>query len=118
MSKNTNYMFFLVRFVKDFSKLDKTHMHSRANFSADFIAVIGLYSQCQIVSFFPILGGKFPISNQKKKIEKIIIFIMVKVGLKLSNIHHCIVSYNISCNGDYKLTLQLNLDKYMVYGIL
>ena len=46
--------------------------------------------------------------------EKIIIFIMVKVGLKLPNIQHCTVSYNTSCNGDYKLTLQLNSDKYMM----
>ena len=40
---------------------------------------------------------------------------MVKVGLKLTNIQHCIVSYNTSCNGDYKLTLQLNSDKYDVF---
>ena len=40
---------------------------------------------------------------------------MVKVGLKLSNIQHCTVSYNTSCNGDYDLTLQLNSDKYDVF---
>ena len=38
-------------------------------FLADFIVVIGLYSQCQKVSFSPIFGGKFPISNQKKNEE-------------------------------------------------
>ena len=63
-------------------------------FLANFIAIIGLYSQCQKVSFFPIFGGKFPISNQIKNLIKFIIFIMVKVGLKLSNIQHCIVAYN------------------------
>ena len=54
-------------------------------------------------------------SGELKNRRKVIIFIKVKVGLKLSNIHHCTVSYNTSCNGNYKLTLQLNLDKYMMY---
>ena len=65
------------------------------------------------IFFFPIYGGKFPISNQKKNRRKIIIFIMVKVGLNLSNIQQCTVSYNTSCNGDYKLTLQQYSDEYM-----
>ena len=39
---------------------------------------------------------------------------MAKVGLKLSNIQHCTVSFNTSCNGDKMLTL-LNSDKYLMY---
>ena len=84
-------------------------------FLANFIAVIGLHSQCQKVSFFPILGGKFPNLNKKKKSKKIIIFISVKVGLKLWNVQHCTVS---SCNGYHKLRLQLNSDKYMMYFMI
>ena len=41
-------------------------------FLADFIAVIRSYSQCQKVSFFPIFGGKFPISSHKKIQKQII----------------------------------------------
>ena len=81
------------------------------------MVVIGLYSQCQKASFFPIFGGKFPISNQIKNRIKFLIFIMVKVGLKLSNIQYCIVSYNTSCNGDYKLTLQINSDVFLYLTI-
>ena len=69
------------------------------------------------IFFFPIFGGKFPISNQKKNLKRNHHFIMVKVGLKLSNIQHCTVSYK-TCNGDYKLTLQLNSDKYMMYFMI
>ena len=101
---------FVIRFLK--------RIISQGLFLADFIVVIGLYCQWQKVSFFPIFGGKFPISNQKKIRRKINIFIMVKVGLKLLNIQHCRVSYNTSCNSDYKLTLQLNSDKYMMYFII
>ena len=70
------------------------------------------------IFFFPIFEGIFPISNQEKKWRKIIIFIMVKVGLKLSNIQHYTVSYNASCNCDYNLTLQLNSDKYIMYFMI
>ena len=31
------------------------------------------------------------------------------------NIQHCTVSYNTSCNSDYNLTVQPNLDKYDVF---
>ena len=31
------------------------------------------------------------------------------------NIQHCTVSYNTSCNSDYKLTVQPNSDKYDVF---
>ena len=78
-------------------------------FLANFVAVIGLYSQCQKVSFSQFLEENSHIRELRRKI---IIFIMVKVDLKLSNIQHCTVSCNASCNGDYKLTLQLNSDKY------
>ena len=62
-------------------------------FLADFIAVIGLYSLCKKVSFFPNFWRKIPNFKSEKKIRKIIIFIMVKVGLKLSNIQ--IIKYII-----------------------
>ena len=61
-------------------------------FLANFIAVIGLYSQCQKVSFFPNFWRKIP-NFKSEKMKKIIIFIRVKVGLKLSNIQQCTVSY-------------------------
>jgi hypothetical protein len=36
---------------------------------ANFIVVIGLYSQSKIVYFFPIHRQKFPIEGQKNKLE-------------------------------------------------
>ena len=71
-------------------------------FLTNFIAVIGLYSQCQKVSFFPNLLRKIPNFKSEKNLNKNHHFIMVKVGLNLLNIQHCTVSYNTSCNGDYK----------------
>ena len=68
--------------------------------------------------FFSQFWRKIPNFKSEKKSKKIIIFIKVKVGLKLSNIQHGTVSYNTSCNGDYKLTLQLNSDKYMMYFMI
>ena len=64
--------------------------------------------------FFP----QFLEENSQFQIRKIIIFLMAKVGLKLSNIQHCTFSYNTSCNGDYMLTPQLNSDLYLMYFII
>ena len=76
------------------------------------MAVIGLV-------IFPmpkrIFFSKFLEENSQFQIRKNTIFIMAKVGFKLSNIQHCTVSYNTSCNGDYMLTLQLNSDLYLMY---
>ena len=81
-------------------------------FLADFIAVIGLYSQSQKVSFiFPTFGGKFPISISFLK--KNHHFYHGKSWLKTAE--YSTLHSLISCNGDYKLTLQLNSDKYMIY---
>ena len=90
-------------------------LHLQGLFLTDFIAVIGLYSQCQKVSFFPNFWRKIPNFKSEKNSKKNHHFMKVKDGLKMWNIQHCTVSYNTSCNGDYKLTLQLNSDKYMMY---
>ena len=68
--------------------------------------------------FFPNLWRKIPNFKSEKIRRKIIIFIMVKVDANLSNIQQCTVSYNTPCNGDYKLTLQQNSDKYMMYFMI
>ena len=68
--------------------------------------------------FFPNFWRKIPNFKSEKNSRKIIILIKVKVGLKLSNIQHCAVSYKTSCNGDYKFTLQLDSDKYMMYFMI
>ena len=83
----------------------KMHHIIQGLFLANFIAVVGLYSQCQKVSFFPNFWRKIPNFKSEKKFEENSSFL---VGLKLSNIQHCTVSYHTSCNGDYNLTLQLN----------
>ena len=56
-----------------------SRMGSQGLFLIDFIAVIGLYSQCQIVSFIPNFQRKIP----NFKSEKMVCFIMVNVGLTL-----------------------------------
>ena len=55
--------------------------------------------------FSPIFRGRFRISNRKKKIEE------KKVGLKLF-VQHVKYStlHSLTCNVDYKLTVQLNSD--------
>ena len=76
-------------------------------FLANFIAVIGIYSQCQKVSFFPNFWRKIPNFKSEKILKKNHHFYHSKIWLKLLNIQHYAVSYKTSCNGDYKLTLQL-----------
>ena len=51
-------------------------------FLADFIAVIGLYSQCQKVSFFPNFWMKIPNFKSEKNSKKIHHFYRGKSWLK------------------------------------
>ena len=53
-----------------------------------------------------------------KKWRKIIIFIMVKVGLKLSNNQHCTVSYEYIMQWWLKFNTTANSDKYMMYFMI
>ena len=77
----------------------------------DFIAVIGLYSQCQIVSFIPNFQRKFP----NFKSEKMVCFIMVNVGLT-KFVQHVEYSTLQSCNIHHTMVIiQLNSDKYEVF---
>ena len=102
-------------FKDDFpqSHPQNTELRTALIFGQFYSRYWAIFPMPKSIFFFPIYGGKFPISNQKKIRRKIIIFIMVKVGLNLSNIQQCTVSYNTSCNGDYKLTLQQYSDEYM-----
>ena len=52
--------------------------------------------------FFPNSWRKIPNFKSEENSKKNH-FTMLKVGLKLSNIQDCTVSYNTPCNGDYKL---------------
>ena len=101
------------------SKVNLGYEHTQGLFLADFIAVTYwvIFPMPKSI-FFPNVWRKIPNFKSEKKRRKIIIFIMVKVGLKLLNIQNCTVSYNTPCNGDYKLTLQLNSDKYMMYFMI
>ena len=51
------------------SKVNK-HVINQGLFLVDFIAVIGFYSQCQKVLFFPNFWRKIPNFKSEKKIEE------------------------------------------------
>ena len=65
-------------------------------FLANFIAVIGLHSQCQKVSFFPNFGRNIPNFKSKKKFEENNNFYQCKSWLKTvecSTLHSLIMQW-------------------------